>query len=95
MGKKLRFVNDTCSNLWIIQLHPPKFNIDPEKWWSEVVRRLLSYLEGNFSEAILNFGRLSRGWAADCQRPKVGQELNTPNSGLMEFIVFCRDSWGL
>ena len=37
--------------------YPPKFNIAPEKM---VVGRLLSYWEGNFSGAMLNFGRVSQ-----------------------------------
>ncbi len=35
---------------------PPKFNIASEKWWFE---DYFSYSEGNFSGAMLNFGRVS------------------------------------
>ena len=35
--------------------YPPKFSIAPEKWWLE---EILSYWEGNFSGAMLNFGRV-------------------------------------
>ena len=34
---------------------PAKLNIASEKWW---VGRLLAYWEGNFSKAMLNFGRV-------------------------------------
>ena len=36
----------------IYWLHPPKFNIAPEKW---MVGRLVSFWEGLFSGAMLNF----------------------------------------
>ena len=55
--KKTPTSNVSSRNLdrstWISDT-PPKFNI-AEKW---MVGRLLSYGEGNFSGAILNFGRL-------------------------------------
>ena len=41
---------------WYISGTPLKFNIAPSK---RVVGRLLSYWEGNFSGAMLNFGRVS------------------------------------
>ena len=35
---------------------PPKFNITPKKWWER--KTILSYWEGNFSGAMLNFGKV-------------------------------------
>ena len=57
MGKsRLEKVAKTAWKIWVIVGTPLKFNIAPEKM---VVGRLLSYWEGNFSEAMLVAGRVS------------------------------------
>ena len=62
-GDELRDFKATPKN----QLHNrateatlPKFNIALECPWKMMVGRLLSYWEGNFSGAMLNFGRVIR-----------------------------------